>query len=60
MVVASSSEQIGISYLLRFTVYFFSALIPLTSIISTELIFAEKLAVVMTAVLGLFYFERLR
>mmetsp|Transcript_4094 Transcript_4094/g.5658 ORF Transcript_4094/g.5658 Transcript_4094/m.5658 type:complete len:676 (+) Transcript_4094:3-2030(+) len=57
-VIASSSEQIGISSLLRFTVYFFSVLIPLTSLLSTEVSAEERLSVLLTALLGLFIFER--
>lgn len=56
-VIAFSSKQVAISSLLRFTVYFFGALIPLTSLISEQLTFKERLFILFISILSLLSFE---
>ena len=56
-VVASSSEQIAISLFLRFIVYFFGALIPLTSLISTQMSTSERWGILVGSLFAIVMFE---
>eukprot|EP01038_Epipyxis_sp_PR26KG_P011923 gene11923-15955_t len=56
-IVISSTKQLIISLLLRISVYFFLAVLPLTSIISPTIANEEKVYVIFTAVFGLILFE---
>jgi hypothetical protein len=55
--MAISRSQIAIASLLRFTFYFFGALIPLTSLISTQLTNWERLFILCISIFGLLWFE---
>jgi nocturnin len=54
---ASSRGQIGISFFLRFTVYFFSTLIPITSLLSESMTRYEQIILFTIAASWLFFFE---
>jgi len=56
-VVAYSESQIAISVLLRLAVYLFSAVVPLTSLISSKLETSDKVFVISLALMGLAIFE---
>ncbi|KAJ1439779.1 Endonuclease/exonuclease/phosphatase [Ochromonadaceae sp. CCMP2298] len=56
-VVAYSSSQVALSLMLRFTVYFFGALIPLTSLLSTQLTDYERFGLLGISVLFILLFE---
>ena len=56
-VVAYSESQVAISILLRLAVYLFSAVVPLTSMISSKLESQDKVFVISLALIGLAIFE---
>jgi hypothetical protein len=56
-VVAFTDSQVFTSYLLRFSVYFFAAIIPATSIISSTLSIYDRICVVSLSIIGLSIFE---
>jgi hypothetical protein len=56
-VVATKSDQLVISVLLRFVVYTFGGIIPITAVIDSSLSPQERVVVSMLAVIGLLVFE---
>jgi hypothetical protein len=56
-VVATKSDQLVISVLLRFVVYTFGGIIPITAVIDSSLSLQERVLVSMLAVIGLLVFE---
>lgn len=57
-VLARTSSQIAVSSILRFVVYFFGALFPLTSLISTEVQDYERWSILGMSLVSLAIFER--
>lgn len=58
-VTVSSTDQLGLSYLLRFVVYFFGALIPLSSTLSTTLDNYDKAFLFIFTSMCLWIFENI-
>lgn len=56
-VIAFSETQLVVSTLLRFAVYTFGTVIPLTSLISSSMTFNDKIYVASLALMGLAIFE---
>lgn len=57
VVIAFSSEQVAIASLLRFTVYFFGLILPLTSLVATHLTPSEKMFIFIATIVCLWSFE---
>lgn len=57
VVIAFSSEQVAIASLLRFTVYFFGLILPLTSLVATHLTPSEKSFIFIATIVCLWSFE---
>ena len=57
VVIAFSSEQVAIASLLRFTVYLFGLILPLTSLVATHLTPNEKMFIFIATIVCLWSFE---